>query len=166
MKWIHGTMKDHLRKVRNEAERKLYLTALEFTGGNISYTADILELSRKQVQLRLKALEIEVDNYRDNFRYRERGPYKARQKRLKPLDLLELKKKNANSLANKAIDLGLIQRPDKCEKCSKKSGLIQAHHPDYEKPLEIQWLCVKCHNYEHHQPKKKVKRLRIVKTTA
>lgn len=26
---------------------------------------------------------------------------------------------------------------------------VQAHHPDYSKPLEVIWLCVGCHGLEH-----------------
>ena len=34
-----------------------------------------------------------------------------------------------------------------CEKCGKKK--TEAHHSDYSKPLQINWLCRKCHLAEH-----------------
>ncbi len=40
-----------------------------------------------------------------------------------------------------------------CEICKTKIDL-QKHHPDYTKPLEIKWLCRKCHTELHKQIKK------------
>jgi hypothetical protein len=34
-----------------------------------------------------------------------------------------------------------------CEKCGRPDS--QAHHPDYEKPLSVVWLCPVCHGKEH-----------------
>ncbi len=43
-----------------------------------------------------------------------------------------------------ALDYGKMTRPKKCDKCSKRS-FVEAHHSDYSKPLEVIWLCLKCH---------------------
>ena len=45
-----------------------------------------------------------------------------------------------------AICTGKIVRKC-CELCGAKA---QAHHPDYNYPLEVQWLCVK-HHFEWHK---------------
>lgn len=34
-----------------------------------------------------------------------------------------------------------------CEKCSEE--ITQAHHDDYNRPWEVRWMCVKCHNKWH-----------------
>ena len=47
-----------------------------------------------------------------------------------------------------AIKFGHLVRPETCDKC-KKPCKPQAHHHDYEKPLEVVWLCPKCHGNEH-----------------
>lgn len=53
----------------------------------------------------------------------------------------------AHSMVNKAIKKGeLCRKP--CEVC-KTNKDIKAHHDDYNKPLEIRWLCEK-HHREHH----------------
>jgi hypothetical protein len=36
-----------------------------------------------------------------------------------------------------------------CEDCGA-SGLLHRHHPDYDKPLNVVTLCVKCHETAHH----------------
>ena len=39
---------------------------------------------------------------------------------------------------------GEITRPEVCTRCSNKNN-IQAHHPNYDMPEYIIWLCRKCH---------------------
>lgn len=55
-------------------------------------------------------------------------------------------KVRARNLLNSAIRAGNIKRQP-CEKCGCKR--TSAHHADYSKPLEVQWLCIKCHGIAH-----------------
>lgn len=52
-----------------------------------------------------------------------------------------------------AIETGVLVRPDTCEMCGEKPkvGKIQGHHEDYSKPLEVKWLCVRCHGFVHRK---------------
>lgn len=34
--------------------------------------------------------------------------------------------------------------------CACGATKTQAHHPDYSKPLEVEWLCSGCHAKKHH----------------
>ena len=53
----------------------------------------------------------------------------------------------AQSAVMIAIDNGsLIKQP--CSVCRNKEK-PHAHHPDYSKPKEIVWLCLKCHRHIH-----------------
>lgn len=67
--------------------------------------------------------------------------------------------KRRNSIQGKAsrevhyaIRHGLITKPAICNKCLTPlpSRMIHAHHPDYSKPLEVEWMCAKCHGKEHN----------------
>jgi hypothetical protein len=47
------------------------------------------------------------------------------------------------------VKKGWIVRPKLCPRCDSKR-MIEGHHPDYSKPLEVVWLCRECHDTEHH----------------
>ncbi len=53
---------------------------------------------------------------------------------------------NANRLWGEHMLRNNIKRGF-CQACHKKKGI--AHHPDYSKPLQIIWLCRKCHSKVH-----------------
>lgn len=56
--------------------------------------------------------------------------------------------KNAvRALVNARIKAGLMERPDHCEMCGCECK-PHAHHPDYNRPLYVVFLCNKCHSKE------------------
>lgn len=56
----------------------------------------------------------------------------------------------ANNATNRAIARGTLIRPEQCPFCHKKSRTV-AHHEDYSKPLEVVWMCYRCHRLMHHR---------------
>lgn len=56
-------------------------------------------------------------------------------------------KQNARQLLNWHLKNGKIKKPNKCEECDNKK--VEAHHEDYSKPLDVIWLCRKCHSKKH-----------------
>jgi len=55
-------------------------------------------------------------------------------------------KANARAYANEYMRRGkLVKKP--CEQCGNPDS--QKHHEDYNKPLEVIWLCRKCHLEKH-----------------
>jgi len=57
-------------------------------------------------------------------------------------------KKYARQNTNKLLSKGIIIK-QKCLKCGDSN--VEAHHPDYNKPLEVIWLC-RIHHAEIHHP--------------
>lgn len=59
-------------------------------------------------------------------------------------------KQRAGSMARNAVRSGkLVKMP--CEVCG--STKVEMHHPDYTKPLLVQWLCKSHHEDAHHKTK-------------
>lgn len=80
------------------------------------------------------------------YRSTPNGAKKVRQA-LKKSTKKHRKKHNARMLLHYHLRVGKMTKPDCCQKCGK--GEVQAHHHDYLKPLEVDWLCIKCHAIEH-----------------
>jgi hypothetical protein len=57
-------------------------------------------------------------------------------------------RKRAHWAFKEAVRQGKIVRPSICPKCGNE-GRIHAHHHDYTKPLEVEFLCSSCHGKQH-----------------
>jgi hypothetical protein len=53
-------------------------------------------------------------------------------------------KVRARRAVQQAISRGVLTRPGNCEHCGKHCR-PEASHDDYAKPLEVEWLCKRCH---------------------
>lgn len=53
-------------------------------------------------------------------------------------------KRKAHHKVYRAVRAGVLIRPAACSNCEKE-GAVEASHDDYSKPLEVIWLCRRCH---------------------
>ncbi len=94
------------------------------------------ELNAKENERRKKD-----PNYLEKNRERYKKYYAKNKEKMLP-------KHNAHKLVMYAIRLGLMRKGTECILCGS-SKQIEGHHEDYSKPLEVQWLCRKCHAILH-----------------
>jgi hypothetical protein len=75
---------------------------------------------------------------RDKVRAYEREPERARRHAIR-------------QMAFWAVRAGVLRRPQRCSRCGDRPPRrrLHAHHPDYSKPLDVVWLCSRCHGREH-----------------
>ena len=63
-----------------------------------------------------------------------------------------------HDITERAIEKGILIRKTHCEQCSNTDDIICSHHDDYNKPLEVRWLCIKCH-FEWHKQNKPIEQI-------
>lgn len=90
------------------------------------YRPDIYEANKEKERARNKVRT--KDGFWKTKKYRDLAKYKARQ------------------MVNSRVQSGTLQR-GVCEVCGRASA--EGHHPDYNKPLEVIWLCLKHHREIH-----------------
>lgn len=65
-------------------------------------------------------------------------------------------KKECYLVMLRAFTSGKLTRPDNCSMCKKKC-VPDAHHEDYDKPIEVIFLCKRCH-YDIHVKKRSLQK--------
>lgn len=51
--------------------------------------------------------------------------------------------------AQKQFRASIDRRAEKCSHCGNKRNVI-GHYPDYDRPLDVIWLCQSCHKRFHN----------------
>lgn len=154
--WYKQPSQDRREIVDMGAKRKDFDEAVRLydSGLSIQNVADFYGMSR---QAMWQVLQRRGCQFRDNLKYGadnhfHRGGIRASDK--------------AQNLLEEAIERGIVVRKVLCEKCGEapvfadgRTG-IQAHHNDYNKPLDVQWLCQPCH-HEWHKNNKAIERKEV-----
>jgi len=133
------------------AHRKNYDEAVKLydKGFSIQEVANYYNITRQAMHKILKRRNM---TFRSNLKHGEdnhffRGGVKASNR--------------CQNILEQAINKGIIQRKIRCETCNVtdtfKDGrtAIQAHHSDYNKPLDVIWFCQK-HHHEWHKYNKPI----------
>jgi len=50
----------------------------------------------------------------------------------------------------RAVLAGKLSKPDTCSLCGNTRKLV-GHHDNYEKPLDVRWVCHECHKRVHRE---------------
>ena len=106
---------------------------------------------RKKRDRNRKNADIRVENNKKRLqllKIENPEKYEKIQQQKRDWNVKNKHKKNAHLKVQRAIIKGSIIRLYNCEHCNTDDKL-QAHHNDYNKPLEVIWLCIKCHAKEH-----------------
>ena len=130
--------------------RKDYNQAVDMydMGQSVEQIADYYGVSRQSMWKCLKRRGVK---FRDNKKYGEENHFYRG----------TLADDHAQNILEKAVQCGKISRKHECEECGFKGTFangrtaIQAHHFDYNKPLDVIWLCQKCHHEWHKNNKAK-----------
>ena len=132
----HKQMKDgHLNKCIECAKKD----AIEARNKNINYYLEY-DKNRSNNPDRVEA--------RKKYSQTEEG-MKAHRKAKASWAEKNLIKRSASVLVNNAIKYNKIIKPEYCEECNKHDMKLHGHHDDYAYPLEVRWLCSKCHRKWH-----------------
>lgn len=54
-------------------------------------------------------------------------------------------KYNAYIVLSNAVRSGEILKPNVCEECGMFDNRLEAHHKNYDEPLDVEWVCSICH---------------------
>jgi hypothetical protein len=90
---------------------------------------------------------VAVDAERARGREKHRRLYSVGKNWQSPASAVE-QKRHANIALNNAVRDGRVEKPRACGACGTP-GRVQGHHTDYAKPLDVEWLCAKCHRARH-----------------
>lgn len=82
---------------------------------------------------------------KDKMKVHERNRWLCEGNSGKPKD----EKYKARMILNNAVAGEIIIKPKNCSQCGYKNSKIHGHHPNYNFPLQVVWVCPPCHEVFH-----------------
>jgi len=141
-------MAGKLRKLtKDQAEECVRLYDAGLSIGDIAGYFDVTRQAMWDLLRRRTTMRSQRQTGKDNHFYRGGKSADAR----------------AQNLAEVALRKGILEKSSACEACGDSGCMkdgrskVQAHHDDYNKPLDVRWLCQKCHHVWHIKNKAKRK---------
>jgi hypothetical protein len=105
--------------------------------------------------------KLDSTNYRNNNLEKVREYDKNRKNKVERIKasnevgklwrLQDKRRSRAHSMVYKAIKSGKLVR-EPCQRCNEIK--TRGHHENYDKPLDVMWLCEPCHRQRHKELKK------------
>lgn len=135
--------KNRLKKKLGNVQNKMISEALERNGWRLTLTSKFLDVPLSTLQSIIKRDTKLSRAYRKHGHGRGRPYSKRKKSSLTPQEI-------ARRAAAKAIHAGNLTRQP-CETCGK-DGTTHAHHDDYNRVLDVRWLCSRCHFKIHNNP--------------
>lgn len=114
------------------------------------YAKSYYEINKESINKKQKAYREKTAIQRRKY-YREWYAKNGRKRKPGYTDIIIIwQKKNpdkvrATKIVANAIRTGVLKKPKKCSLCPRKNTRIHGHHEDYNKPLEVDWVCASCH---------------------
>jgi len=150
-------LKESWKKSRENKKQPIEIRRKKVIGATVEETNEknriAYQKNKEEISLRRKAKirtrEIKQKAILITKRYREKNKEKYNEYQRK----FRTKNKIYNKATSKvayALYTGKLIRPTNCEKCNEIKPL-EGHHEDYSKPLEVMWLCKKCHCKQHNK---------------
>lgn len=139
------------KKYRSQPEikEKEKLYRKKYAEEHPTYWEEWVEKNREHSNEVQRVYHNEHKDYRDRYRQQHLDIYREYAKiyRQKNQDIIRAHGKVSDMIKREKISKLC------CEKCGETC--TEAHHDDYSKPLEIRWLCKKCHMEWHRFNKAK-----------
>ena len=64
---------------------------------------------------------------------------------MKKYRLEHLSETKARRFMGHKVESGQVVKPARCSRCGLDTPRLQAHHENYRRPEEVEWLCAACH---------------------
>jgi hypothetical protein len=158
--YTHKQMFDgHLNKCKECVKKRVH----EHRGNNLEKIKEY-DRNRPNKKERVEKFRQYIDYIRENDVEKYNSHLKHRKDYLQWLKLNDVEKYNHYvQTHNKACKIWRqsknhvhnhvarkLVNPKICEKCGS-DYYVQGHHEDYSKPLDVIWLCCKCHMKRHRE---------------
>lgn len=108
------------------------------------------EYSKEHPEVNKKACKKYYETHKEEIAERRRASYDPEKAKLKRnRSAIKIKARKA---VYHAIRFGKLKKQP-CESCGESK--VHGHHDDYNKPLEVRWLCQKHHDQYHFEFQRK-----------
>ena len=90
------------------------------------------------------------EHYRAYDRSRTSRPHRREDRRTRNTRYRQdhPERERAYGAVARALKTGRLKKPPACEGCGAP-GSLHAHHQSYQEPLNVVWLCARCHHHHH-----------------